>query len=49
LLDSPNVDLARRVLDATKRSDEVSKAAIKHAIEGGAEVPGAHLIKIASR
>lgn len=45
LLDSANVDLAGRVLDGNRRSDEVSKSAIKEAIEGGAEVPGAHIVK----
>jgi hypothetical protein len=44
LLDSVDADLAGRVLNMARRSDEVSKSAIKESIEGGAEVPGAHLV-----
>jgi hypothetical protein len=49
LLDSVDVDLASRVLDAARRSDEVSKSLVKGAIEGGTEVPGAHLVNDAVR
>jgi hypothetical protein len=45
LLDSAGIDLAGRVLDTAKRADDVSKSAIKEAIETGTEVPGAHLEK----
>ena len=44
LVDSVNVDLAGRLIEESKRSDEVSKSLIKEAIEGGAQVPGAHLV-----
>jgi hypothetical protein len=49
LLDSVDVDLAKRVLETARRSDEVSKSLVKGAIDGGTEVPGAHLVNCAVR
>jgi hypothetical protein len=45
ILDALDVDLAGEVMGQVKRSDEVSKTAIKAAIDGGAAVPGAHLVE----
>ena len=45
LLDSLDLDVAGRVLDAVRVSDEVSKSAVKEALESGTQVPGAHLVK----
>ena len=44
LLKAVDVELAGRLADEGKRSDEVSKSLVKEAIEGGTEVPGAHLV-----
>jgi hypothetical protein len=44
LLDSIDINLAARVIEAAKRTDEVSKSSVKEAVERGIEVPGVHLV-----
>ena len=39
-----DVNLAARVIESAKRSDEVSKSTVKEAVESGTEVPGVHLV-----
>lgn len=44
VLDALDVDTAGKVLDQAKRTDEVSKTAVKTALQSGTEVPGAKLV-----
>ena len=44
LLNSLDVNLSGRVIEAARRSDEISKSSIKDALEVGIDVPGTHLM-----